>query len=69
MMNADGSGANLVYNNSNAYDWGAVWSPDSRYVAFTSDVAGQDEVYLLELDSGGTTRLTFEGGMYPSWVP
>ncbi len=68
-MDADGSNPHLVYNNSSAYEWGAVWSPDGRYVAFTSDVDGQDEIYLLRLSDSSVIRITYEGGMYPSWAP
>ncbi len=68
-MKAGGTDIRLVHNTSSAYEWGAVVSPDGHYVAFTSDVSGQDEIYLLQIASGEITRLTYEGGMYPSWVP
>jgi serine/threonine protein kinase len=68
-MNADGSQPRLVYNNSGAYEWAATWSPDGQYIAFTSDVSGQDEIYLLKLSDSSVTQLTHEGGSYPSWAP
>ncbi|MBN1889547.1 MAG: PD40 domain-containing protein [Thermoflexales bacterium] len=68
-MNADGSQAQLLYNNSGAYEWAPAWSPDGQSIAFTSDVSGQDEVYLLSLTDGNVTQLTHGGGSYPSWAP
>ena len=68
-MDADGGAVRLLHNTPGGYDWAGVWSPDGRYVAFTCDVTGEQELYLLEEDSGRVNRLAYEGGMYPSWVP
>ena len=50
------------------------WSPDGRHVAFFSrrDTNGDDdEIYLLDLPSGGVTRLTDRTGndFCPAWSP
>ncbi len=46
-------------------------SPDGNSVAFTSNRSGYWDIYLLDLDSGGITRLTdtlaYDGA--PSWSP
>ncbi len=68
MMDADGSNPRLVYD-SPGYEWGASFSPDGQWIAFTSDQSGEHEVYVMKSDGSYVTRLTYEGGWYPSWVP
>ena len=34
------------------------WSPDGKRLVYTSDAPGDQEVYILDLDSGRNTRLT-----------
>ena len=38
-----------------------AWSPDGRYIVFTSDRAGQPQIYRMTADGRQTQRLTFEG--------
>lgn len=48
-----------------------TWSPDSRYLAFSSHRDGNWELYVLDANTGETRRLTYdlayEGA--PSWSP
>ena len=47
------------------------WSPDGKWIAFTSDRDGQPEVYIIQLESGRELRIT-EGehrSIAPRWSP
>ncbi|MCH8146142.1 MAG: serine/threonine-protein kinase [Gemmatimonadetes bacterium] len=45
-------------------------SPDGRWLAYTSDESGQQEVYVQPLDgSGGKRQVSLGGGMEPVWSP
>jgi Tol biopolymer transport system component len=58
-----------VENNAIIYDeWPpmAVWSPDSKYLAFHRKSGNIYTIVKVELSSGLETVL-FEGGMYPDW--
>jgi Tol biopolymer transport system component len=46
----------------------ARFSPDGRWVAYTSDVSGAPEVYVRPLrEAGGTWRVSNRGGQTPTW--
>ena len=57
--------------NHPADDRDPAWSPDGRYLAFSSHRDGNWELYVKDVRTGTLTRLTytldFEGG--PSWSP
>jgi serine/threonine protein kinase/Tol biopolymer transport system component len=43
-------------------------SPDSHWVAYTSDESGQDEIYLTTFPEGkGKWRVSSNGGFYTAW--
>ncbi len=43
-------------------------SPDSRWVAYSSDESGQQEVYITSFPDGkGKWRVSSNGGAYPAW--
>jgi len=46
-----------------------AWSPDGRWLAFSSARDGNLNLYLLEIDSGSLIRLTEDpaGDMEPDW--
>ncbi|MEQ1573910.1 MAG: hypothetical protein ABL993_06645 [Vicinamibacterales bacterium] len=49
-------------------EWDGRWSPDSRWIAYTSDEPGKAEIYVDAWpDSGRRTRLSFAGGTRASW--
>lgn len=52
-------------------DRGAAWSPDSRQIAFYSDRAGNNDLYLVNVNGSGLTQLTFTkaADLEPSWSP
>ncbi len=45
-----------------AYDFAPIWSPDGKKIAFTSDRHGNDDVFVLHLDTGAVQRLTYFSG-------
>ncbi|MEM8983503.1 MAG: Tol-Pal system beta propeller repeat protein TolB [Pseudomonadota bacterium] len=55
----DGQARRLTSNR--AIDTEASFSPDGRYVYFTSDRAGAPQVYRIGVDGGDIERVTFEG--------
>ncbi len=44
-----------------AIDTEGTWSPDGRYIYFTSDRAGGPQVYRVSVNGGTPERVTFEG--------
>ncbi|MCP5093209.1 MAG: Tol-Pal system beta propeller repeat protein TolB [Gammaproteobacteria bacterium] len=44
-----------------AIDTEGTWSPDGRYIYFTSDRAGGPQVYRVSANGGAPERITFEG--------
>ena len=44
-----------------AIDTEGTWSPDGRFIYFTSDRAGGPQVYRISVDGGTPERVTFEG--------
>ncbi len=44
-----------------AIDTEGTWSPDGRYIYFTSDRAGGPQVYRIAAKGGSPERITFEG--------
>ncbi|HSK87781.1 MAG TPA: zf-HC2 domain-containing protein, partial [Anaerolineales bacterium] len=56
-MRPDGSALTNLTNNP-AYDANPFWSPDGKHIAFESDRAGLQHIYLISADSSDVTRLT-----------
>jgi serine/threonine protein kinase/Tol biopolymer transport system component len=47
-----------------------VFSPDGRWLAYTSDESGRDEVYVRSFPASGAKRqVSVEGGVEPVWNP
>ena len=48
---------------------GAMFSPDGKWLAYTSDESGQDEVYLQPFPGpGAKTQISTDGGSEPAWA-
>ena len=51
---------------------GAAWSPDGRFIAFTSNRDGNEEIYVIEVDNpDNLMRLTYHpaADRNPVWSP
>ena len=47
-----------------------AWSPDGRRLAFVVQTDGRSDIYTIDVDGRGFTRLTDDGGSHlPSWSP
>lgn len=53
------------------YAMDPVWAPTGRRIAYASDRAGTEDLYIRDLDSGSETRLTSspEAQIAPAWSP
>ena len=51
--------------------WQPTWAPDGRRLAFTGVSGGVTDLYVLDLDGGGMTRLTDDpfADLQPAWSP
>ena len=48
--------------------WDAHWSPDGRWIAYSSDESGREEVYVLPYPlTGQRWRVSTDGGGEPLW--
>jgi imidazolonepropionase-like amidohydrolase/Tol biopolymer transport system component len=55
-----------------AWDMQPKWSPDGRHIAFTSDRAGGDNIWIMEADGSNPTQVskeTFRLLNQPEWSP
>lgn len=73
IMNADGSGQKTLTTTPGS-DFDPAWSPDGKRIAFTSLRDGKKDIYLLDIETGVTIRLTTASGdvqenSQPSWSP
>ena len=58
IMRADGSAMEVV-TNSRGDEYGPRWSPDGSRILYTTDAAGDQDVFVLDLgDTGAITNLT-----------
>ena len=78
VMNADGSAQTRLTNitqtcvdSSICDNWEPAWSPDGSKIAFRSGIDGNWEIYVMNSDGTGLTRLTnnFAGDVWPAWSP
>ncbi|HEX6789076.1 MAG TPA: S8 family serine peptidase, partial [Gaiellaceae bacterium] len=74
VVNADGSGG--ISDISAGNDLEPAWSPDSTKIAFVRSTGGPYDLYVMNADGTGVTRLTTSGlgGTFPSigspaWSP
>ena len=51
--------------------WGAAWSPDGSQIAFVSNSAGNDDIYVVNVDGSDLRQLTDHpaADQYPAWSP
>jgi serine/threonine protein kinase len=68
LMDINGSNRRILFD-STGNEWAASFSPDGRYIVFTSDITGTDQLYLLNLENGEVQQITTSGGSYATWLP
>ena len=64
---ADGTASALVATGASERD--AVFSSDSRWLAYASDDSGRPEVYLTTYPPAGSVLVSTMGGRRPRWAP
>lgn len=71
VVDADEGGVAVPVTSQGYYSYGPVWKPDSREIAFASDVNGDDDVYVTEFSTGHIRRLTWSsnGEVPTSFTP
>lgn len=67
-MKSDGSGAQIVYDGP-GYEWGAAYSPDGQYIAFTAMADDGEEIFIIPAAGGEALQVTSGGGQFAAWVP
>ncbi len=68
-MNPDGTGVTQL-SSGDFTDDDPAWSPDGKQIAFQSTRDGHEEIYIINADGTGPTRLTFTEGAFsavPGW--
>lgn len=57
--------------NSNSISTSPSFSPDGSQIVFTSDRGGQTQIYVMNADGSGQSRISFGAGSYstPVWSP
>ena len=70
-MNADGSTPTNLTGGTSPADLAPSWSPDGAKIAFQSTSAGPYEIYYMNADGTGQTRLTYTEAKesWPVWSP
>jgi TolB protein len=71
IANADGSEIVNVTSSFNSWDNGWSWSPDGKWIAFSSDRDGNWELYKMTATGDSITRLTNDAKSdgWPTWTP
>ena len=61
MVNRDGTGLqNLTPGTASSSEGAATWAPSGNQIAFTSDRTGTNQIFLMNADGTGVTRMTFD---------
>jgi TolB protein len=77
VMNADGSGVTRL-TDYDGQDVAPDWSPNGQQIIFTStrenetlpgNLAPLPDIWMMNADGSGQTRLTSSGGEYAAWSP
>jgi len=62
------TGEPVTLANASGQAWQAMLSPDARWLAYTSDESGRNEVYVRSAEpGGGRWQVSSDGGLQPHW--
>jgi hypothetical protein len=67
LANADGSGQRRLTTTPHVSEWGPVWTPDGKALAYTAEVDGARQIRLIRLPTGPSARIAAGGG--EDWSP
>ena len=68
LMPLEGERKPLPFSATRFEEWGARFSPDSRWIAFVSTETGAPEVYVAPAgEAGARRRISTGGGTSPRW--
>ena len=67
----DGSDVRIILSEDGVRNYYPSLSPDGQKIAFTKDLGGNGEIYVMNVDGGGLRRLTDDPRLdeYPTWSP
>jgi len=64
----EAAGQPVILTNASGQAWQAMFSPDGRWIAYTSSESSQSEVYVRSAEpGGGRWQVSTEGGLQPHW--
>jgi Tol biopolymer transport system component len=69
VIHADGTGYRNLTASGDANEWGPVWSPDGRRIAYSSDENGMPQIFVMDADGSDARQLSDVWGEYPAWSP
>ena len=69
VIRVDGTGFRNLTRTRDANEWGPVWSPDGRRIAYSSDEDGVPRIFVMDADGSNRTRISDTWGEYPAWSP
>ena len=70
VTNEGGNPPSAPYLATSFDEYGAQFSPDGRWVAYTSNESGRPEIYVQSFPAGdGRWQVSLEGGARPRWNP
>lgn len=69
LVRSDGTGVRNLTEAHDSSEWGPAWSPDGRWIAFSSDRNGMPRIHVMRADGGDLRLLSDVEGEYPTWSP
>ncbi len=64
---AAGGGSQVAWLPTKGNAWGGSFSPDGRFLAYSSDETGQNEIWVRSLPDGSVRQVSPDGGLEPLW--
>ena len=69
ILSVEESVAEPFLTSATSSQWGPMFSPDGRWIAYVSNESGPLEVHLRQYPSGPRLQVSDEGGWSPMWAP
>ena len=69
VIRIDGTSYRNLTRSPDANEWGPVWSPDGRRIAYSSDENGMPQLFVMNADGSNARQLSDVWGEYPAWSP